>query len=120
MAACARLVAGLGALLLAAAVAVVVALASNRGANEPSRTQFAEITRARPARQVLSAREFFVEVEHPGRGRLRYPGACARSNASAIGIRRPAPRLGEHTAEVLGELGLGAAELARLRAEGVV
>src|SRR5213596_1247126 len=68
----------------------------------------------------LAAREFFVEVENPGRGRLRYPGAFARSNATAIGIRRPAPRLGEHTAEVLGELGLGAAELERLRAEGVV
>ena len=68
----------------------------------------------------LAAREFFVEVENPGRGRLRYPGAFARSNASAIAIRRPAPRLGEHTAEVLGELGLGAAELQRLRAEGVV
>jgi len=68
----------------------------------------------------LAAREFFVEVENPGRGRLRYPGAFARSNGSTIGIRRSAPRLGEHTPEVLGELGLGAAELARLRAEGVV
>src|SRR5207302_10342305 len=68
----------------------------------------------------LAAREFFVEVENPGRGRLRYPGAFARSNGSPIGIRRPAPRLGEHTAEVLGELGIGAAELARLRAERVV
>ncbi len=68
----------------------------------------------------LAAREFFVEVENPGRGRLRYPGAFARSNATRIGIRRPAPRLGEHTGEVLGELGLGAAEVERLRALGVV
>ncbi len=68
----------------------------------------------------LAAREFFVEVENPGRGPLRYPGAFARSNATAIGIRRPAPRLGEHTAELLGEIGLGAADVARLRAEGVV
>ena len=68
----------------------------------------------------LAAREFFVEVENPGRGRIRYPGAFARSSATAIGIRCPAPRLGEHTAEVLGELGLGAAEVAQLRAEGVV
>src|SRR5213592_2868143 len=72
------------------------------------------------ASAALRARDFFLEVENPGRGRLRYPGAFARSNATAIGIRRPAPRLGEHTAEVLGELGLGAAELERLRAEGVV
>jgi len=85
---------------------------------------------ANTAREVvestqLGAREFFVEIENPGRGRLRYPGAFARAtaadpDAAAIGIRRPAPRLGEHTAEVLGELGLGADDVARLRAEGVV
>ncbi len=72
------------------------------------------------ASRQLAAREFFVEVENPDRGTLRYPGAYARSNASTIGIRRPAPRLGEHTAEVLGDLGLGPAEVARLRAEGIV
>src|SRR6266850_231760 len=68
----------------------------------------------------LASRGFFVDVDDAGRGRLRYPGAFARSTATPIGIRRPAPRLGEHTAEVLGELGLGAGELERLRAEGVV
>jgi benzylsuccinate CoA-transferase BbsE subunit len=72
------------------------------------------------ASSQLAAREFFVEVENPERGRLRYPGSWARSSAGPIGIRRPAPRLGEHTAEVLGELGLGAADLDRLRGEGVV
>jgi benzylsuccinate CoA-transferase BbsE subunit len=69
----------------------------------------------------LAAREFFVEVEHPGRGRLRFPGAFARTSVpDGVAIRRPAPRLGEHTVEVLGELGIGAADVARLRAEGVV
>jgi benzylsuccinate CoA-transferase BbsE subunit len=67
----------------------------------------------------LAAREFFVTVEGPD-GPLRYPGAFARSNAATIGIRRPAPRLGEHTAEVLADLGLGARDLERLRTEGVV
>ena len=72
------------------------------------------------ASEQLAARGFFVDVEYPGRGPLRCPGAFATSNATAIGIHRPAPRLGEHTAEVLAELGMGAADLQRLRAEGVV
>jgi crotonobetainyl-CoA:carnitine CoA-transferase CaiB-like acyl-CoA transferase len=73
----------------------------------------------------LAERGFFVDVEHPGRGSLRLPGGFARTTSgdpesTAVGLRRPAPRLGEHTAEVLAELGLGADEVARLRAEGVV
>jgi len=68
----------------------------------------------------LESRVFFVDVDDPRGGRLRYPGAVAVARAAAgdaeairIGIRRPAPRLGEHTAEVLGELGLGLADLER-------
>jgi benzylsuccinate CoA-transferase BbsE subunit len=73
----------------------------------------------------LAAREFFVDVEYRGRGPLRYPGAfaiatSADAGGARIGIRRPAPELGEHTAEVLAELGVGTAEIARLRAEGIV
>lgn len=69
--------------------------------------------------EQLAFREFFVEVDNPGRGRLRYPGAFAKitssdPTATAIGIRRPAPRLGEHTAEVLGEVGVTEAMLAEL------
>jgi crotonobetainyl-CoA:carnitine CoA-transferase CaiB-like acyl-CoA transferase len=67
----------------------------------------------------LAAREFFVEVDGAA-GRLRYPGAFARSNRTPIGIRRAAPRLGEHTAELLAEIGIDAAGVARLRAEGVL
>jgi formyl-CoA transferase len=35
-------------------------------------------------------------------------------------LRRPPPALGEHTDDVLGELGLDAAAIAALRAGGVV
>jgi benzylsuccinate CoA-transferase BbsE subunit len=77
------------------------------------------------ASKQLAAREFFVDVEHPDRGRLRLPGPFARTTspdpqATAVALRRPAPRLGEHTAEVLADVGIEAADLARLRAEGVV
>ena len=42
------------------------------------------------------------------------------ASATPATIRRPAPRLGEHTAEVLGELGLPRTEIDRLAAAGVV
>ncbi len=76
------------------------------------------------ASEQLAARRFFVDVEHPGRGSLRLPGAFAVSTsadpaATAIAVRGPAPRLGEHTAEILGDIGVTATDLARLRAEGV-
>jgi benzylsuccinate CoA-transferase BbsE subunit len=77
------------------------------------------------ASEQLAARRFFVDLEHPGRGVLRLPGAFARitsddPDATAVAVRGPAPRLGEHTAEVLAEIGIDATALASLRAEGVV
>src|SRR5262249_51327475 len=77
------------------------------------------------ASEQLAARHFFVDVEHPGRGTLRLPGAFARPTSpepegTSIAVRGPAPRLGEHTTELLTELGVTPSELERLRAEGVV
>lgn len=76
------------------------------------------------ASEQLAAREFFVDVDDASRGPLRYPGPFARVADTAgptadVALRRPAPRLGEHTAEVLAEIGIDAPALARLREEGV-
>lgn len=51
----------------------------------------------------FAARRFFVEVEHPEAGKLTQPGAPCRYQQTPWRIARPAPRLGEHTKEVLTE-----------------
>jgi crotonobetainyl-CoA:carnitine CoA-transferase CaiB-like acyl-CoA transferase len=61
-----------------------------------------------------------AEVEQPGAGRVRFLGFPGRASATPPRIDRPAPLLGQHTREVLGELGLSAEETDRLVAAGVV
>ncbi len=69
----------------------------------------------------LRAREHFVRVEQPRLGAcLEHPDSFARTEDRAVRVRRPAPGIGEHNAEVYGALGVGEAELARLREAGVV
>jgi len=65
-----------------------------------------------------------AEVEQPGYaahgGRVRMLAPPFHASATPPAIRRPAPRLGEHTAEVLGELGLDGDAIERLAAAGIV
>jgi crotonobetainyl-CoA:carnitine CoA-transferase CaiB-like acyl-CoA transferase len=65
-----------------------------------------------------------AEMEQPGYeahgGRVRMLGFPFRASATPAAIRRPAPRLGEHTAEVLADLGLPPGEIERLAAAGVI
>jgi crotonobetainyl-CoA:carnitine CoA-transferase CaiB-like acyl-CoA transferase len=61
-----------------------------------------------------------TEVEQPGHGRVRMLGFPFRASATAVTIRRPAPLLGQHTVEILEEVGLTRAEIDRLEAAGVV
>jgi formyl-CoA transferase len=63
----------------------------------------------------LQAREFIVEIDHPRAGSTRATGFPVRLSATPARLRRPAPVLGEHTAEILTELGLDAAEIDELR-----
>ena len=61
-----------------------------------------------------------AEVEQPGAGKVKMLGFPGRASATPPRIDRPAPLLGQHTAEVLGELGLSREEMERLAAAGVV
>jgi crotonobetainyl-CoA:carnitine CoA-transferase CaiB-like acyl-CoA transferase len=61
-----------------------------------------------------------VEVEHPAFGALRQVGIPLRFGATPGAIRTPPPLLGEHTDDVLREVGYDAETVAALRAAGVV
>jgi len=64
--------------------------------------------------------ELIVERDHPSAGRIRQPRAAARFDKTRAEPGRLAPLPGEHTDEILAELGIGAEERKRLRAEKVV
>jgi crotonobetainyl-CoA:carnitine CoA-transferase CaiB-like acyl-CoA transferase len=61
-----------------------------------------------------------AEVEQPGVGKVRMLTFPGRASGTPPRIDRPAPLLGQHTAEVLGELGLASEEIDRLAAAGVI
>jgi crotonobetainyl-CoA:carnitine CoA-transferase CaiB-like acyl-CoA transferase len=66
------------------------------------------------------AREMSVAVEHPALGRVQSIGTPLKLSRTPLDPRRRAPRLGEHTDEVLHDLGYDATAVARLRAAGAV
>ncbi len=66
----------------------------------------------------LAAIDYFEIVEHPSEGRLRSMKVPSEWSESIPEIRRHAPRLGEHTREVLAEAGLADAAIEALLANG--
>jgi len=68
----------------------------------------------------VRARDMVVETEHPAAGRVRNIGIPVKLSETPGAFRRPAPALGEHTDEVLRELGVSDARAAALRASGAV
>jgi len=69
--------------------------------------------------QVLH-RRMVEEIDHPTAGRIKLVGIPYKFSATPLAIRRHPPTLGEHTEEVLRELGYSEAEVAALRAEGAI
>src|SRR2546423_269933 len=70
------------------------------------------------AHPQTAAREMVVELDHPRAGRTRALGLPIKLSASPGQVTRPAPLLGEHTREVLGEFGFSGAEIGALISGG--
>jgi formyl-CoA transferase/CoA:oxalate CoA-transferase len=68
----------------------------------------------------FAERGFWDPIEHPRAGELTYPGRPFKMYGAELPHRSPAPLLGQHTDEVLSELGRSAEDIAELRERGIV
>ena len=69
----------------------------------------------------LESRDFFIEIEHPKTGKVKYPGALCKMSETPWQAKSPAPLLGQHNEDVYcGKLGYSKEDLVRLREQGVI
>ncbi len=66
------------------------------------------------------ARQMVVDLVHPGAGHIKALGVPVKLSGTPGAVDRPAPLLGQHTAEILTELGYTGAEQRELEEKGVV
>lgn len=65
-------------------------------------------------------RKMVVEMEHPTQGKIQQTGIPIKLSETPGSIRTPPPSLGQHTDDVLKELGYSAQAIQELRQQGVV
>lgn len=67
----------------------------------------------------LNRKGFIVDMQHPTEGRLKMPGIAAQFSVTKANVELPAPRLGEHSQEILKEAGYSSEAIASLLASRV-
>ncbi len=70
--------------------------------------------------EQVVARDMIVEIEHPTAGKIRMAGLPVKLSANPGSIRRHAPLLGEHSAEVLRQLGHTDESIRALCTKGII
>jgi crotonobetainyl-CoA:carnitine CoA-transferase CaiB-like acyl-CoA transferase len=69
----------------------------------------------------MAARGFFVEVEHPENGKLKYPGVPYRFSGIPREVPVAAPLLGQHNEEIYcGRMGYSKHDLVKFKESGVI
>jgi crotonobetainyl-CoA:carnitine CoA-transferase CaiB-like acyl-CoA transferase len=69
----------------------------------------------------IAARNFFIELEHPETGTLKYPGPFLRLSETPARVSQRAPLLGEHNEQIYcGRLGYSRSELDEMRKAGII
>ena len=68
----------------------------------------------------IQARGMVQEMQHPVGGSVRVLGPAAKLSETPVRLARPSPLYGEHTAEVLAEIGCTPAEIQELEKAGVI
>ena len=68
----------------------------------------------------MRARNLIVELEHPALGLVKSLATPIHMSGTAVSFRRHPSLLGEHTEEVLAELGYGASEIQGFRENSLV
>ena len=66
------------------------------------------------------AREMIVSTDHPVAGQVKTIGHPVKFSETPGGVKRPAPLMGQHTAEVLREIGYSESEIVAMAAAGVI
>ena len=66
------------------------------------------------------ARDMILEATLPDGSTVKVPGIVPKLTQTPGQVTRPAPELGQHTAEVLGELGIDSAQQADWKARGII
>ena len=69
--------------------------------------------------QIL-AQNMVMEVEQPGHGLVRMLGFPMKFTDTPCTVRRPAPELGQHSDEILAELGFSEDQRRQFRDSGVI
>jgi crotonobetainyl-CoA:carnitine CoA-transferase CaiB-like acyl-CoA transferase len=70
------------------------------------------------ASEQAVAREMVLKIHHPVEGETRALGFPVKLGGTPQQVRHPAPLLGQHTDQVLGEIGMTPAAIAALRQSG--